>query len=303
MSGTNHDSPQATAFHALKALEHLPIESIGLHIEIVRVVRQKLNSLHSARRKNKSRQKKLDEVSEPLRIAQPQPRGTRRLISKDVTSSSSKALRPEPYSPQPSPVVVQLMRGLNHARTEILNDLKDPAVEAAITKLSDCFDDDPRYLDLVPSTQTPITRGKKLHARRWVAMCYEQWMQDSYRRSRVEELLKNPKGKTKLGTFDEFFKSGWCKLKDTDVARKGLSVGLRLLVLERLCGWDAVSAVVNYQASGLRDTNMSELEPLSLAIKSSDWIMKFVQDRPGWLTSRQERYDGRGQLLFEYAGR
>ena len=324
-----HDSPEALqALRALQTLQVLPKAIIGLHYEKVLSVSRILRHVKDQRRKSSVRRKKHNKSADPLRTLQPQPTSSNakqihELIDKNLPSKNSNELAythnahisalnhqgppllpvnvpnsitlpQELPSPQLPPIVAQLMSELDTARAAIIKELTDPAIEAAVTNLPDCIGDDPRYLDLTLSAQTPVTRGKRLHAQRWIAKSYEQWLQKEYGRSRVDELLKNPKSKPKHGTIEAFFKTGQSRLKNADVTRKALWEGLKMLILERLCGWDMVSAIVNYQSSCFRNTNMCELKSLSSAIKSSVWMIAFVQGRPDWLASCQAQYDGKG---------
>lgn len=289
MSSTNHETPQASALKALNTLRDLDLAFLDPHYETVLEVRQKLGLV-----KPKSHK----ESTDLPRTLQSRPKNARklpRLMRKDSETIQRQPCPPQPHEqPYPSqPMIVpQLMKLLDDSRVAIIDELTDPAVEAAITSLPEYVGEDPRFIDLMACTLNPVARGKRLHARRWIATCYKQWLEATYGRNRVDELLNDPRGKPRPGTPEEFLNSGQCQLKNTVVAKRGLLEGLKVLVLERLCGCDTISAIVNYHWICIKDINMSALQPLSLAIKSSGWMMAFVQERTGWLANCQARYDG-----------
>ena len=296
----NHDSSEARALQALETLQDLDLKFISPHHQVAVGVRRKLALI--SRCKQRGRPTRDNELTDHLRIAKPDPTNAKKarvLRSKESMSSNSNTLAPKPSSPQPCSIVVELMRGLNNTREAIIADLMNPKVEADVTARPDHLERDTRYLDLKLSERTPVSRGRRLLARRWAATEYELWLQTKHRRSRVGELLEKPTSKPKTGTIIEFLDSQRCHLRNTSTAREGIWEGLKLLVLEKLCKCNEVSAIVNYQSACLRDSNISELKSLSGAIMGSIWIMafmkEFVEHRPNWLTSCQARYDGKCQ--------
>lgn len=286
MSGTSPRSLQT--LQALDTLRTADVASLYTHYGKVLEVRRKLQRI---------RPKKNNKSTRSKRTAQ------HKLMSKDRSTSQPRSGSPQP-DPNPCPqprqeprstqfkTIVQLINLLNYNRQAIIEELTNPAFAAAITSLPDYVGDDPRYLDLAPCTQTPVHSGKRLHARRWIATCYEQWLQAKHGRSRIEELLNDPNGKPRKGTPEDFLESGQCQLNNTAVVKRGILEGIKLLVLELLCGWDTVSAIVNYQWACFTDITLSELARLSLAIKNCEWMMNFAKARQGWLTRNQARYEG-----------
>ena len=300
----DHDQPGARALQALKTLQELDLKFISQHPQAAVKVRNKLKLI--SRRKKGLQPRKDNESTDLLRVTQPDPTNANKaypaLRSKESLSSNSIALAPEPCSPQPYSIVLELMEGLDDSQETIKADLMNRKVEEDVTARPDYLEQDARYLDLKPPERTPVAKAKRLLARRWAATEYELWKKTKHNRSRVSELLESPTGKPKTGTIVEFLNSPGCHLHNTPVSREGIWEGLKLLILEKLCGCNEVSAIVNYQSTCLKGINMSELRYLSVAIQRSTWIMAFmktfVEGRPNWLNGCQARYNGkRGNTL------
>lgn len=215
-----------------------------------------------------------------------------------VPSTITKRILPSPIPSAPSPPlnVGTLISALDTSFERITKALTNENPEAAATFQAEWKYEDPRVVDIKISSASiykETAKVRRTFAERGLAGEYIGWRLFHHRSDTIEELMHNPRARSKEGTVENFIERHSEQFKDTRTVRDGLNHGVKMLLLERMFGKPVISAILNFRHRDFVKVRRDELYALCKAVQDSKKIMALVEKLPGWLEKCQAKYDGK----------
>ena len=224
-------------------------------------------------------------------------------ISSTPPDSASIHLHSSPSSTDDRPLpksISNLMKALNKDSVQIKKFLSASGLEHTRDELERLIED-PRVVDLQldKHLQSDSLKFRKGLSQRSLATEYVQWEDCTYRSSRVSELAKDlsTAQETHAGHIQEYLDLNSHRFINKEVTRAGLKHGIKLLVLERLLGQRAISAILSFKYTLFRAVKYEDLNSLVRGIDQIRWILELVEKKADWFDSCQNQYNSMFSLL------
>ena len=147
---------------------------------------------------------------------------------------------------------------------------------------------------------------KKAIAHRRLGLAYENWELARFKTSRINDLVQDQdlthQRRGHISEFVEHFDVRLSSRKDQDITKKGVQYAIKIIVLERLCQNEVVSAVVSFAFPKFRTLRFNELPPLKEQLQTRQWIADILIQKVEWYQQCQKYYDGKSthSTYFSY---
>ena len=191
--------------------------------------------------------------------------------------------------------ISSLIAALNKDSAQIKDFLSRSELEDTRDEL-ERMTEDPRVVDLQldKHRQSDIIKFRKCLGQRSLAKEYIQWEDCTYHSSRVSELAEDlsTAQEKSAGHINAYIGLNSHRFINQQVTRTGLEHGIKLLVLERLLGKRAISAILSFKYRRFRVVKYKDLDSLVRGMNQIGWIMKLVGKKAEWLDGCQNEYDG-----------
>ena len=196
--------------------------------------------------------------------------------------------------------ISSLIEALNKSSVQIKDFLSRSEFEDTRDELERMIED-PRVVDLQldKRRQSDKVRFRKGLSQRSLAIEYSQWENCTYKSSRVSELVEDlaTAQEKAAGHIKEYINLNGHRFINTQVTRTGIEHGIKMLVLERLLGKRAISAILSFKYRRFRVVKYEDLDSLVRGMKQTGWIMELAEKKADWLDGCQNQYDGMYSVL------
>ena len=191
------------------------------------------------------------------------------------------------------------MQALNNSSREITEALKDPSLIALAPHTDSCTEKDPRVYDMQLGKSVKASKKEQARmtfAQRGLAIEYRRWYKGRCDCDIIDELITNPKAKTRKYSINIFLEEEPRRLGSSNEFLKGIQHGIKMLLLERLFGKPTISAILNFHFGLFWKIHRSELVSLCDAIRNIEWVVAIMDVLPDWLEIYQNKYDGKSSI-------
>ncbi len=195
--------------------------------------------------------------------------------------------------------ISRLIEVLNKSSVQIKEFLSRSEFEDTSDELQRMIED-PRVVDLQLDKRrlSDKVRFRKGLSQRSLAIEYSQWEYCTYNSSRVSELAEDlSTAQEKAAGHIEEYVNFSNRFMNKQVTRTGIEHGIKMLVLERLLGKRAISAILSFKYTRFRVVKFEDLDCLVRGMNQTGWIMELVENKADWLDGCQSQYDGTYSVL------
>ena len=133
--------------------------------------------------------------------------------------------------------------------------------------------EDPRVVDLQldKRRQSDKVRFRKGLSQRFLAIKYSLWENCTYKSSRVSELVEDlaTAQEKAAGHIKEYINLNGHRFINTQITRTRIEHGIKMLVLEKLFGKKAISAILSFKYKRFRVVKYKNLDSLIKNMKQT----------------------------------